>query len=175
MTLLRQDCSDQAEWVGWGFLPLDSWLLFIWQVSFFGAITVHPFLVRAKFDTSDQIPCFLYMQILVFEVSQNFPHLIPRNTHCANRKGRFDIYAMLYFRSHDCDIRIQLPNVSKEHARIDVSPDGEVFVNHIFVKCDTECNSKDVQEILRCVHLNLIIQCKNPCYLQYLCMVCRFS
>ena len=28
--------------------------------------------------------------------------------------------------SNDCDIRIQLPNVSKEHCRLDVNQDGEV-------------------------------------------------
>eukprot|EP00914_Ancora_sagittata_P000736 GHVO01001997.1.p1 GENE.GHVO01001997.1~~GHVO01001997.1.p1 ORF type:complete len:259 (+),score=31.74 GHVO01001997.1:113-889(+) len=32
----------------------------------------------------------------------------------------------LFGRSNDCDIRIQLPNVSKEHCRLDVSGTGEV-------------------------------------------------
>lgn len=43
------------------------------------------------------------------------------------------------FRSHDCDIRIQLPNVSKEHARIDVGSNGEVraFVVKRFNYCFT--------------------------------------
>ena len=34
----------------------------------------------------------------------------------------------LFGRSNDCDIRIQLPNVSKEHCKIDVNEKGEVPV-----------------------------------------------
>ena len=40
----------------------------------------------------------------------------------------------LFIRSHDCDIRIQLPNVSKEHARIDVDTGGEVSMKPIIPK-----------------------------------------
>ena len=36
----------------------------------------------------------------------------------------------LFGRSNECDIRIQLPNVSKEHCRIDVNADKSVC--HLF-------------------------------------------
>ena len=36
-------------------------------------------------------------------------------------------------RSDDCDIRIQLPNVSAEHVRIDVDKDGKV-VTSVFLE-----------------------------------------
>lgn len=39
----------------------------------------------------------------------------------------------LFGRSNECDIRIQLPNVSKEHCRIDVSHDK--LVRHVCLKC----------------------------------------
>jgi len=38
----------------------------------------------------------------------------------------------LFGRSNDCDIRIQLPNVSKEHCRIEVNNDKSVC--HVNVK-----------------------------------------
>ena len=44
------------------------------------------------------------------------------------------VHFFLFIRSHDCDIRIQLPNVSKEHARIDVNTGGEVLMEPIIPK-----------------------------------------
>jgi len=35
-------------------------------------------------------------------------------------------FCFIIDRSKECDVRIQLPDVSKEHCRIDVSQDGEV-------------------------------------------------
>ena len=36
-------------------------------------------------------------------------------------------------RSNDCDIRIQLPMVSKEHARIDVTEQKQVISSSVFL------------------------------------------
>lgn len=43
-----------------------------------------------------------------------------------NRFGELFSEWSFYFRNADCDIRVQLPNVAKEHCRIEVDADGNV-------------------------------------------------
>ncbi|CAH1782968.1 unnamed protein product, partial [Owenia fusiformis] len=58
----------------------------------------------------------------------------------------------LFGRSNDCDIRIQLPNVSKEHCRIDVNENGEIFLTNMSSVNPTMLNKGDVKDMVQVQH-----------------------
>ena len=63
----------------------------------------------------------LYGKIVVIKRNGSDGALFPLTQHTCQ-----------FGRSNDCDIRIQLPNVSKEHCRINVNEKGEV-INYLLI------------------------------------------
>ncbi|XP_072230061.1 proliferation marker protein Ki-67 [Leuresthes tenuis] len=62
----------------------------------------------------------------------------------------------LFGRRPDCDIRIQLPHVSKEHCRIDLNENKEVILTNLSSSNPTRVNGKDLQQSERLKHGDVI-------------------
>ncbi|CAG2185426.1 MKI67 [Mytilus edulis] len=58
----------------------------------------------------------------------------------------------LFGRSNDCDIRIQLPNVSREHCRVSVADNGEVYLTNLSTVNPITVNSKYIDTTLKLHH-----------------------
>ncbi|PIK50986.1 putative nascent polypeptide-associated complex subunit alpha, muscle-specific form isoform X1 [Apostichopus japonicus] len=58
----------------------------------------------------------------------------------------------MFGRTSECDIRIQLPNVSREHCRLDVKPNGEVFVTNLSQVNATTLNKKGIGNPTKIFH-----------------------
>ncbi|XP_045925064.1 proliferation marker protein Ki-67 isoform X1 [Micropterus dolomieu] len=62
----------------------------------------------------------------------------------------------LFGRKPDCDIRIQLPQVSKEHCRIDLNENKEVILTNLSSVNPTRVNGKPMQQSERLKHGDVI-------------------
>ncbi|XP_072280941.1 proliferation marker protein Ki-67 [Pyxicephalus adspersus] len=62
----------------------------------------------------------------------------------------------LFGRKTECDIRIQLPHVSKEHCKVDVRENGEVFVTNLSSVNPTQLNGNAVKQPMRIKHGDII-------------------
>ncbi|KAM4524806.1 proliferation marker protein Ki-67 isoform 2-T3 [Odontesthes bonariensis] len=62
----------------------------------------------------------------------------------------------VFGRRPDCDIRIQLPHVSKEHCRIDLNENKEVILTNLSSSNPTRVNGKDLQQAERLKHGDVI-------------------
>ncbi|XP_041367933.1 mucin-2-like [Gigantopelta aegis] len=61
----------------------------------------------------------------------------------------------LFGRSNECDIRIQLPTVSKEHCRMDVNSDAQVFVTNLSQTNPTQVNGKAILAVVQVKHCDV--------------------
>ncbi|PVD30951.1 hypothetical protein C0Q70_10227 [Pomacea canaliculata] len=59
-------------------------------------------------------------------------------------------------RSNECDIRIQLPSVSREHCKLDVNSEGQVFVSNVSNITPTQINKKELTDPQLLEHGDLI-------------------
>ncbi|XP_056384872.1 proliferation marker protein Ki-67 isoform X2 [Hyla sarda] len=62
----------------------------------------------------------------------------------------------LFGRKTECDIRIQLPHVSKEHCKVDVKNNGEVFVTNLSTVNPTQINGTIVKQPVQLKHGDVI-------------------
>uniref|UniRef100_A0A8C5WG54 FHA domain-containing protein n=1 Tax=Leptobrachium leishanense TaxID=445787 RepID=A0A8C5WG54_9ANUR len=58
----------------------------------------------------------------------------------------------LFGRQAECDIRIQLPHVSKEHCRVEVKGNKEIFVTNLSTVNPAQLNGKAIQQPVRLTH-----------------------
>ncbi|XP_063290627.1 proliferation marker protein Ki-67 isoform X2 [Pelobates fuscus] len=58
----------------------------------------------------------------------------------------------LFGRKAECDIRIQLPHVSKEHCRVEIKENKEVFVTNLSIVNPTQLNGRAIQQPVRLKH-----------------------
>ncbi|KAJ3607706.1 hypothetical protein NHX12_024757 [Muraenolepis orangiensis] len=64
--------------------------------------------------------------------------------------------ACLFGRKADCDIRIQLPHVSKEHCRVELNENKEVILTNISSVNPTRVNGAELQQVERLKHGDII-------------------
>ncbi|XP_061564773.1 proliferation marker protein Ki-67 isoform X2 [Cololabis saira] len=62
----------------------------------------------------------------------------------------------LFGRKPDCDIRIQLPQVSKEHCRIDLNENKEIILTNLSTTCPTRVNGEPLNQSERLKHGDMI-------------------
>ncbi|KAG9484700.1 hypothetical protein GDO78_008026 [Eleutherodactylus coqui] len=62
----------------------------------------------------------------------------------------------LFGRKTECDIRIHLPHVSKEHCKVEVKGNGEVFVTNLSAVNPTQVNQSAVKQPVRLQHGDII-------------------
>ncbi|CAH2322320.1 proliferation marker Ki-67 [Pelobates cultripes] len=58
----------------------------------------------------------------------------------------------LFGRKAECDIRIQLPHVSKEHCRVEIKENKEVFATNLSIVNPTQLNGRAIQQPVRLKH-----------------------